>query len=174
MKISQISLTAENLSVSQSCILSCGLSKQMWSLRNLKRFDIIAPKTKWLSLENSLSVIWRFTPSIPLKYINRNNASISTLFVFWPMCTCFIHWSYHSKRALVSVILVFVQSIILSMTSLSKNKWKISSMFLILLALEFGFRQLILPKMVSHFYCLPVATGCSEFHQILFVFFVFL
>ena len=87
------------------------------------------------------------------------------------MCTCFIHWSYHSKRALVSVILVFVQSIILCMTSLSKNKWKISSMFLILLALEFGFRQLILPKMVSHFYCLPVATGCSEFHQILFVFF---
>ena len=95
-KISQISLTAANLSVSCSCVLSCGLSKQMWPLRNLKRFfDIIAPKTKWLSFENSLSVIWRFTPSIPLKYINPNNASILTLSVFWPMCTCLIHWSYH-------------------------------------------------------------------------------
>ena len=31
---------------------------------------IIAPKTKWLLFENSLSVIWRFIPSIPLKYIN--------------------------------------------------------------------------------------------------------
>ena len=95
LKITQIYLTAANLPVSHSCFLSCGLSKQMWSLRNLKRFfDIIAPKTKWLSSENSLSVIWRVTPSIPLNYINPNNASISTL-LFWPMCTCLIHWSYY-------------------------------------------------------------------------------
>ena len=59
----------------------------MWSLWNLNRFfDIIAPKLKWLSFENSLSVIWRFTPSIPLKYINPNNASISTLPVFFYPC----------------------------------------------------------------------------------------
>ena len=42
-------------------------------------------------------------------------------------------------------------------------------MFSILFALEFGARQLILPKRVSHFRCLPVANGCSKFHQILFV-----
>ena len=47
LKISQISLTAANLSVSHSFVLSCGLSKRMWSLRNLKRFfDIIVPKKK--------------------------------------------------------------------------------------------------------------------------------
>ena len=54
------------------------------------------------------------------------------------------------KRAIVSFVLVFVQSTILSMISLSKYKWKISSMFSILLASEFGARQLILPEMVSH------------------------
>ena len=46
-------------------------------------------------------------------------------------------------------------------------------MFSILFALEFGARQLILPKMVSHFRCLPVATGCSELYQIFFVFLSF-
>ena len=34
LKISQISLTAANLSVSQNCVFSCGLSKQTWLLRN--------------------------------------------------------------------------------------------------------------------------------------------
>ena len=85
LKISQMSLTAVNLSVSHSFVLSCRLSKQMWPLKNLKRFfDIISPKTKWLSFENSLSVIWRFTPSIPLKYIKPNNFnSIFLFFVFF-------------------------------------------------------------------------------------------
>ena len=87
LKIYQISLTAANLCVSHSCGFSCGLLKQIMPLRNLKElFDIIAPKTKWLSFENILSVIRRFTPSIPLKYINPNNASISTLSVFFDPC----------------------------------------------------------------------------------------
>ena len=43
-------------------------------------------------------------------------------------------------------------------------------MFSILLALECEARQLILPKIVSHFGCLPVATGCSKLDLILFVF----
>ena len=47
-------------------------------------------------------------------------------------------------------------------------------MFPILLALECDAKQLILPKMVSHFGCLPVATGCSKLDQILFVFCLFL
>ena len=104
-------------------VLSCGLSKQMSPLRNLRRFfDIIAPKTKWLSFENSLSVIWRFTPSIPLKYINPNNASISTLSGFSTHVYLLdsLKLSLCCKRAIVSFILVFVQSIILSMISLSK------------------------------------------------------
>ena len=74
------------------CWNKCGL----WEIWNCF-FDIIASRTKWLSFENSLSVIWRSIPNIPLKYINPNKASISNLsgFFFWPMCTCLIHWSYH-------------------------------------------------------------------------------
>ena len=179
MKIFQISLIAANLSASHSGVLSCGLSKQMWLLRNLKRFfDIIASKTKWLSFGYSLSVIWRFTPSIPLKYVNLNNASISTLFVI----LTHVYWldslklSLRCKRTIVSFILVFLHSKVLSMISLSKYKWKLymilSSMFSILFAL-FGGRQRILPEMVLHFCSPPVVTECSELHQIFFVFFSF-
>ena len=78
--------------------------------------------------------------------------------------------SLHCKCAIVSFILVFVQAAIFSMISLSKYKWKVSSIFSILFALEFGARQFILPEMVSYFRCLPVDTGCSQLHQILFVF----
>ena len=135
-------------------------------------FAIIAPKTKWLSFENSLSVIRRFTTSIPLKCINPSNASMSTLsrFLTHVYLLDSLKLSLRCRRAIVSFILVFVQSIILSMISLSKYKWKVSSMFSILFALEFGARQLIPPEMVSDFRCLPVATGCSELHQIFFVF----
>ena len=139
----------------------------MWLLRNLKQFfDIIAPKTKWLSFENSLSVIWRFTPSIPLKYINPNNASIWTLSAFFTHVYLpdSLKLTLRCKHAIVSFILVFVQSPILSMILLSKYKWKVYLMFSILFALEFGPRQFILTKMVLHFHYLPVATGCSELH----------
>ena len=99
----------------------------MWPLRNLIRlFDIIAPKTKWLSFKDSLSVIWRFTKSIPLKYINPNNASISTPSVFLTH-VCLLHslkLLLRCKRAIVSLILVFVQSTILSMVSSSKYNGK--------------------------------------------------
>ena len=44
-------------------------------------------------------------------------------------------------------------------------------MFSIFFALEAGARQLILPEMVSHFCCcVPVATGCSELHEIFLCF----
>ena len=65
------------------------------------------------------------------------------------------------------IFLMFVQSTILYKISLSKCKWKVSSMFSVMFALEFGTIQLILPDMVSHFCCLPVANGCSELHQFL-------
>ena len=148
----------------------------MWHLGNLKRFfEIIVPKTKWLSFENSLSVIWRFTSSIPLKYINQNNASISTMSVFLIHVYLLdsLKLSLRCTRAIVSFVLVFLQSTILSMISLSKYKWKVSSMFLILFGLEFTAKQFYLPEMVSHFRCLPVATGCSEYHQILIMFLPF-
>ena len=74
------------------------------------------------------------------------------------------------KRVIVSFILVFAQSTILPMISLSKYKWKVSSMLSILFTLKFGARQLILPEMVLQFRCLPVATGSSELHKIFFVF----
>ena len=86
------------------------LSKQMWLLTNLKWvFDIIAPKRKWLSFQNSLSVIWRFTPSIPRKYINRSNASISTLSAFLTdvYLLDLLKLSFPCKRAIVLFILVF-------------------------------------------------------------------
>ena len=69
------------------CWNKCGL----WEIWNCF-FDIIASRTKWLSFENSLSVIWRSIPSIPLKYINPNKASISNLsgFFFDP---CVLAWS---------------------------------------------------------------------------------
>ena len=67
-------------------------------------------------------------------------------------------------------MLVFVYSTILSMISLSKYKWKVSSMFPILLALECRAWQLIPSEMVSHFRCVPVATGCSKLHQFFGVF----
>ena len=69
--------------------------------------------------------------------------------------------SIRCKRALVSFILVFVQSAILTMILLSKYKWKVSSMFS-MFALEFGARQLIPPEMVSHFRSLPVANTLSS------------
>ena len=107
---------------------------------------------------------------------NPNNASISTLCVFF-LTHVYLVDSLKlllcCKRAIVPFILVFVQSTILSMISLSKYKWKVSSMFSTLFVLEFEARQLILPDMVSHFRCVLVATGCSELHQILFVFFSF-
>ena len=78
--------------------------------------------------------------------------------------------SLRCKRVTVSFILVFVQSTMLFLISLWKYKWKVYLMFSILLALVFGVRQLILPEMVSHFCCLPMATGRSELHQIFFVF----
>ena len=81
--------------------------------------------------------------------------------------------SLRCKRAIVSFILIFAQSTILSMISLSKHKWKVSSMFSILFPLKFGARQLILHEMVLHFHCLTVATGCFELQQILFVFLSF-
>ena len=81
--------------------------------------------------------------------------------------------SLRCKRAVVLFIQVYVQSTIFSMISLSKHKWKVSSMLSILFALEFGTRQLILPEMVSHYRFLPLATGCSELHQIFFVFLSF-
>ena len=121
----------------------------MWHLGNLKRFfEIIVPKTKWLSFENSLSVIWRFTSSIPLKYINQNNASISTMSVFLIHVYLLdsLKLSLRCTRAIVSFILVFLQSTILSMISLSKYKWKVSSMFLILFGLEFTAKQFSYPK----------------------------
>ena len=111
-----------------------------------------------------------------------NFDSVCFLFCFVLFCFVFLthvylldplKLSFRSKRALVSFILVFVPSTILSMISLSEYKWKVSSMFSILFSLEFWARQLILPKMVSHFHCLPVATGCSELHQIFFVFLFF-
>ena len=157
-------------------VLSCGLSKQMWPLRNLKWFfDVITAKVKWLSFENILSVIWRFTPGISLKHINPNNASISALSVFLThvYLPYSLNLSLRCKRAIDLFILVFVQSTILSMISLSKYKWQVVSMFSILFTLEFGTRQLVLPKMVSHFCCLPAATGCSDLHQIFFVFLSF-
>ena len=94
------------------------------------QFDIIAPKTKWLPSENSLSVIWRLTHVYLLNLLKL---------------------SLHCKRAIVSFILVFLQQTILPMISLSKYKWKVSSTFSILLALEFGVRQLIQPEIISHF-----------------------
>ena len=87
-------------------------------------------KKKWLSFENSLSVISRSTPCIPLKYINPNNSSIWTLFVFLTH-VYFLHslkLSLHSKHAIVSIIFMFVQSTIFTMVSLSKYKSKVSSM----------------------------------------------
>ena len=140
-----------------------------------EKSDIITPKTKWLSFDDSLSFIWRFTPSIPLKYINPNNASISALSAFLTHVNLLdlFKLSLRYKRAIVSFILVFVQSTTLFIISLSKYKWKVSLMFSILLPLEFRTRQLILPEMVSHFRCLPVATGRSELYQIFFVFLSF-
>ena len=85
------------------------------------------------------------------------------------MCYSFI---YHSVRTVSNFVIIKISksNIIIS---LSKYLWKVSLMFSILFALEFGARQLILPKMVSHFRCLPVATGCSELYQIFFVFLPF-
>ena len=148
----------------------------MCPFRNLKRFvDINAPKEKWLWFENSLSVIWRFTRSIPIKCINPSNASIPNLSVF------FIHGYFldslklpiRCKRAIFSFVSVFLQSTNFYMISLWKYKWKVSLMLTILFALEFGARQLILPEMVSHFCCLSVANGCSELHQSFAVFLYF-
>ena len=170
-----LSNSCESICFPQLCSF-CGLSKQIWPLRNLKRFfDIITPKTKWLSFDDSLSFIWRFTPSIPLKYINPNNASISALSAFLTHVNLLDLFKLllRYKRAIVSFILVFVQSTTLFIISLSKYKWKVSLMFSILLPLEFRTRQLILPEMVSHFRCLPVATGRSELYQIFFVFLSF-
>ena len=112
---------------------------EIWPLRNLKRLFLALfhqkkkkkKKKKRLSFENSLSVIGRSTPSIPLKYINPNNSSISTLFVFLTHFY-FLHslkLSLCSKHAIVSIILMFVQSTIFTMVSLSKYKSKVSSMF---------------------------------------------
>ena len=81
--------------------------------------------------------------------------------------------SLRCKRAIVSFILVFLHPTILPMISLANYKWKVSSMFSILLALEFVARQLIQPEIVSHFCCLQVATRCSELHQIFVVFLSF-
>ena len=148
LKISQISLTAANLSVSHSCSF-LWFVETMWTLKNLKRiFDINAPKTKWMSFGNSISVIWRFTPSIPQKYIILNNASISNLSVFLTHVYMpdSLKLSLRCKRAIVLFILVFVQSTVFSMIWLSKYKWKVSSTFSILFALEFGAKQLIYPK----------------------------
>ena len=129
-----------------------------------------------MSFENSLSVIGKFIPGIPLKYINPHDASISTLSLFFFIHVYFLHsleLLLCCKHVIILFILVFGKSTILSTISLSKYKWKVSSIFSILLALEFGARQLILPEMISHFRCLPVATGCSELHQIFFVFLSF-
>ena len=132
-------------------------------------------KNKWLSFDDSLSFIWRFTPSIPLKFINPNNASISALSAFLTHVNLLdlFKLSLRCKRAIVSFILVFVQSTTLFIISLSKYKWKVSLMFSILFPLELRARQLILPEIVSHFRCLPVATGRSELYQIFFVFLSF-
>ena len=43
--------------------------------------------------------------------------------------------------------------------AVSQERTQLSSTFSILFSQEFGVRQLILPEMVSHFCCLPVATG---------------
>ena len=46
-------------------------------------------------------------------------------------------------------------------------------MFSVLFALELWVKQLILPKMVAHFRCLPVATRSFELYQTIFVFLSF-
>ena len=102
--------------------------------------------------ENSFSLAFPRFPQISKKPLDALNLSLC--------CNCVI----------VSFILVFAQSTILPMISLSKYKWKVSSMLSILFTLKFGARQLILPEMVSQFRCLQVATGSSELHKIFFVF----
>ena len=118
-----------------------------------------------MSFENSLSVIGKFIPGIPQR-INFNSLWFFLTHVYFldslKLLLC-------CKHVIVSFILVYGKSTILSTISLSKYKWKVSSIFSILLALEFGARRLILPEMISHFRCLPVATGCSELQQIFFV-----
>ena len=101
------------------------------------------------------------------------STSIQTKHQF-PLCfidPCVFAWFIEVITSLQTsysfIILVTVQSTILYKISLSKCKWKISSMFSVLFALEFGTVQLILPEMISHFCCLPVANGCSELHQFL-------
>ena len=85
------------------------------------------------------------------------------------MCYSFIYPSVCAVSSFVIIEISKSNIIIL----LSKYLWKVSLMFSILFALEFGARQIILPKMVCHFRCLPVAIGCSELHQIFFVFLSF-
>ena len=102
--------------------------------------------------ENSFSLAFPRFPQISKKPLDALNLSLCC------------------KRVIVSFILVFAQSTILPMISLSKYKWKVSSMLSILFTLKFGARQLILPEMVLQFRCLPVATGSSELHKIFFVF----
>ena len=72
--------------------------------------------------------------------MNSNNLSFSTLSVFLTHVYLLdsLMLSLRCKRAIVSFMLVFVQSTTLSMISLSKYEWKVFSIFSILYALEVG------------------------------------
>ena len=130
-----------------------------------------------------MTVIWEYYIShmkIYSKYFSEVNQSKQRI-NFNSVCffdPCVIAWFIEVITSLqtcyIAFILVFVQSTILSMISLSKYKWKVSSMFSILFALEFGARQLILLEKIFHFCCLPVALGCSEFLLNFIFVFVFL
>ena len=113
LKISQISLTAANLSIFHSCVLFCGLSKQMWPLRNQKRFLILLHQKQndchlrlvYQSNEDLLKVfIW--SASIQTTHIiNPSTLSVSLIHVY---LLDYLKLSLHCKCATVSFILVFV------------------------------------------------------------------
>ena len=158
--------------LSSSCECIC-FSKAIFFLRVVETNVVF---------EKSETAFWRYcTKSIMTVYQSYEDllqvflwsTSIQTKHQF-PICfirPCVFAWFIEVITSLQMsysfIFLMFVQSTILYKISLSKCKWKVSSMFSVMFALEFGTIQLILPDMVSHFCCLPVANGCSELHQFL-------
>ena len=182
--------------LSNSCESTCfpQLWIFLWVIETNVAFEKSETAFSHYCTKNKMTVIWEYSISrtkIYSKYPSEvhqskqciNFNSVCFLFFCDPyvlawfnkiitslqMCCSFI---YHSVRTVSNFVIIKISksNIIIS---LSKYLWKVSLMFSILFALEFGARQLILPKMVSHFRCLPVATGCSELYQIFFVFLPF-
>ena len=158
--------------LSSSCECIC-FSKAIFFLRVVETNVVF---------EKSETAFWRYcTKSIMTVYQSYEDllqvflwsTSIQTKHQF-PICfirPCVFVWFIEVITSLqISysfIFLMFVQSTILYKISLSKCKWKVSSMFSVMFALEFGTIQLILPDMISHFRCLPMANRCSELHQFL-------